>query len=66
MTNPEQDFYIDALKHEMAELKDNKFTGSMSFQFNYHGGSIGNMMVNMNKSIKKIGDSNAKQYAYEK
>lgn len=50
----QEEKYIEALRHEIAELGENKFTGSIVFEFHYHGGSIGNMMVGMKKSVKLV------------
>jgi len=46
-------WYLDAIKHELEKLNPS-FTGNISFQLNYKEGIIGNMNIEMGKSVKKI------------
>lgn len=53
------EFYLSSIKHELERL-DKSFTGNITFRINLKDGSIGNMNVELGKSVK--GETYAKQH----
>jgi len=49
----DNDWYVEAIRHELEKLEEGKFVGSIDFEIHMKHGHIGSMRVNLNKSIKK-------------
>lgn len=45
------EFYVKSIQHELERL-DSRFTGNISFQLNFKEGSVGNMNVDLGKSVR--------------
>ena len=52
MTSKRQNWYIDALRHEFEQCEEARFTGNNSFQVNWKEGQIGNINIDLKKSIQ--------------
>jgi len=50
MSNIEK--YLEAIRYELEKLRDGKFTGNMDFKVNFKEGSIGNLNIGLNRSLK--------------
>jgi hypothetical protein len=47
------EFYLEAIRVELEKLFEGKFTGNMEFKVNFKEGSIANMNIGLNRSIKQ-------------
>ena len=52
--NSNNEYYLDAVRRELEKLEQGKFTGNIEFRPNFKEGSVANMNVSLNKSVKKI------------
>lgn len=52
MDDASVNWYSDYVRNEISQLKDSKFTGSVEFKFNFRDGGIGNILCELNKSVK--------------
>lgn len=48
------EWYLASMRHEIEQINDKDFVGSLEFQVNIRQGVIGNMNVTLGKSVKKI------------
>jgi len=44
--------YIESIRYELSKLKENRFTGNRSFRLNFKEGSVANMNLTSEKSVK--------------
>jgi hypothetical protein len=49
-------WYLDVIKHEIEMIENKEFIGSIDFKINIRQGTIGNMNINLTKSIKTLED----------
>lgn len=47
------DWYLESIRHEIA-MVNKEFVGSLAFRINIKQGVIGNMNINLDKSVKKL------------
>jgi len=47
-------WYLEFVERELGQLKNGGFTGNVGFKINFKEGEIGNMNIELNKSIKMI------------
>ena len=56
-------WYLDYFEKELKVASENNFTGALTFQVNFRGGTIGNMNMEVKQSIKEMeGDNNARKH----
>jgi hypothetical protein len=48
------DWYLEAIKHEVEQVNDKEFVGSVEFKVNIRQGVIGNMNIVLSKSVKNL------------
>ncbi|GAG01521.1 unnamed protein product, partial [marine sediment metagenome] len=47
-------WYLDFIKREIEKLKEGRFTGNINFQVNWKEGSVANLNIGLNKSVRRI------------
>lgn len=50
------DWYLNSIRHEVEQLNDKDFVGSIEFKVNIRQGVIGNMNIGLFKSVKNTGE----------
>ncbi len=53
------EWYLNAIRHEVEQINEKDFVGSVDFKINIRQGSIGNMNITLNKSVKNMEKANA-------
>ncbi len=58
MTDENTQFYLEFMAKEIEKLREGRFTGNIDFKVNWKEGSIANMNIGLNKSVRNITKDN--------